>query len=138
MSTLNPLVIRAKLGRKKWGAPVEHGSDGWFFLSASAEPEDLGQVIVSCADWPEEPITECRYQICSSGPVEFIHASIARPQMPTYEDLVLLHKAVFPGFAYQVFAPPASHVNIHATALHLWGRLDGKPWIPDFGQGGSI
>jgi hypothetical protein len=42
-------------------------------------------------------------------------------------------------WAYQVFAPPADHINLHNFALHLWGRLDGKPVLPDFTFGtGSI
>ena len=43
-----------------------------------------------------------------------------------------------PGFAYQVFAPPTRHVNIHEHALHLWGRVDGKSITPDFGAFGTI
>lgn len=40
---------------------------------------------------------------------------------------------------YQVFAPPSDHVNIHNYALHLFGRLNGKPALPDFTDGtGSI
>ena len=49
-----------------------------------------------------------------------------------------MHRAVFPGYAYQVFAPPESHVNIHGNALHLWGRADGKPILPEFGDMGTI
>ena len=50
-----------------------------------------------------------------------------------------LHAAVFgAGYAYQVFAPPSEHVNIHEFALHLWGRLDGRSALPEFGAGGSI
>jgi hypothetical protein len=38
-----------------------------------------------------------------------------------------------------VFAPPTDHVNIHEYALHLFGRLDGTPALPDFTAGsGSI
>lgn len=60
-------------------------------------------------------------------------------EMPTYDDLCLLHRAVFKdGYAYQVFAPPSRHVNIHQYALHLWGRSDGKPVLPEFGCEGTI
>lgn len=70
-----------------------------------------------------------------------VHASISRPdQMPSYEDLVMLHHAVWgdDGYAYQVFAPRRVHVNIHPNALHLWGLLDGSPELPEFGMHGSI
>ena len=73
--------------------------------------------------------------------VEWVHASISRPvNIPSYADLVMLHAAVFAeGWAYQVFAPPSVHVNIQARALHLFGRLDGCPVLPDFTDGtGSI
>ena len=46
---------------------------------------------------------------------------------------------MFPeGWAYQVFAPPWAHINIHPNALHLWGRLDGANVLPDFGSWGTI
>jgi hypothetical protein len=71
--------------------------------------------------------------------IEIIHASIARPEMPSYLDLAKLHHACFPGYAYQVFAPPEQHINILGTALHLWGRADGRSWgIPEFGKAGTI
>ncbi len=71
---------------------------------------------------------------------EWCHASIARTDsMPRYEDLVDLHRWVFgAGYAFQVFAPPDKHVNIHAHALHLWGRCDGRSPLPDFAWAGSI
>lgn len=72
--------------------------------------------------------------------VEYVHASIAHPdRLPTYAELVRLHRIAFGnGYAYQVFAPSRAHVNIHDYALHLWGRRDGAPAMPDFGAGGSI
>ena len=82
--------------------------------------DGLGSAIVSRADF---------------AGVDWIHASIAHSmEMPTYDDLTRLHYGVWrgAGFAYQVFAPDADHINIHAHALHLWGRDDGKPAIPDF------
>lgn len=72
---------------------------------------------------------------------EWIHASMSGDrQVPTYEALTLLHQAVFDGgWSYQVFAPPAEHIDIHPHALHLFGRLDGQPALPDFTRGtGSI
>jgi len=56
--------------------------------------------------------------------------------MPSYNDLAMLHAAVFEsGWAYQVFVPPGEHVNLHDFALHLFGRLDGAPVLPDFTYG---
>lgn len=54
------------------------------------------------------------------------HASMSlRDRVPTYEELKVLHKATFgSAWAYQVFAPPDSHVNIHEHVLHLWGRVE--------------
>jgi len=40
--------------------------------------------------------------------------------------------------AYEVFAPPADHVNLHQFARHLWARLDGQPALPLFSAGGLI
>jgi hypothetical protein len=89
----------------------------------------VGSVIVSQSDWPGEP-------------GEWLHASIAREdRMPSYADLAALHKAVFGArYAYQVFAPPAAHVNIHPRALHLWGRVDDGDGriLPAFGATGTI
>jgi hypothetical protein len=109
------------LGRDDWLAPVEFGPDGWSFTHARSE----GSVIVSVADF---------------NGADWVHASIARTgQMPTYDDLCKLHRAVFgTGYAYQVFAPPADHINIHEYALHLWGRADGAAALPNFGVSGSI
>lgn len=133
-TTMNPLRIRARLDRKLWGPPEEFGPDGWRYRSygllAEAEtgeypadaPYDLvGEILVSCAEHDDG--------------VEWLHASIVRPWMPTYKDLTMLHKAVFgDGYAYQVFAPADQHISIHDRALHLWGRLDGKPVLPEFGK----
>ena len=71
---------------------------------------------------------------------DWIHASMAKAdRLPSYFDLVALHKAVWPeGFAYQVFTTDERHVNIHGRALHLWGRRDGANVLPDFGEHGTI
>jgi hypothetical protein len=121
-TSLNPLRIRRVLGRGNWITPQPFGPDGWSLMNFDGR----SSVIVSCAP--------------ADDGNEWVHASIARDQMPTYADLTLLHDAVFgTGWAYQVFAPPSDHVNIHEHALHLWGRLDGKPALPDFTNGtGSI
>jgi hypothetical protein len=120
-TTLDPLHIRRILGRETWRAPSPFGPDGWRY-----DHRLHGSVIVTNA---------------AHGEHDWVHASIAWPdRMPSYDDLKLLHRAVFgDGWAYQVFAPPADHVNIHSFALHLFGRLDGAPVLPDFTEGtGSI
>lgn len=121
-TTINALRARKVLGVKEWFQPVEYGPDGWCFGSQ----DYTRSIIVSCA-WMDG--------------AEWIHASISysdHETMPTYDDLVLLHRTFFPGYAYQVFAPPDQHVNIHETALHLFGRVDGKPVMPEFGGMGTI
>lgn len=120
-TTVNPLRLRDVLGRKEWLPPREFGPVGMVRRSAEG-----ATAIVTAA--PHDGI-------------EYVHASIATTglMLPSYGDLVTLHKAAFAdGYAYQVFAPAAQHVNLHPTALHLWGRLDGKPCLPEFGAGGSI
>jgi hypothetical protein len=121
MSTLNALKIRRRLGRERFTAPTEWGPDGWRYLDLCHE----GSVIVSVAAFEN---------------TEWIHASISSSlTIPSYDDLKLLHAAVFEDrFAFQVFAPPAQHINIHSNALHLWGRLDGASPLPEFGRFGSI
>lgn len=121
-TSFDPLQIRRLLGRQDWSPPSPLGPDGWS-LRSRGEP---GSVIVTCAEHDGD---------------DWVHASIAwRDRMPTYLELKMLHDAVFAGgWAYQVFAPGSDHVNIHQHALHLWGRLDGKPALPDFTRGsGSI
>lgn len=124
-NTLDPLRIRKRLGKKDWMVPQRYGDDGWWF-----DTYDLNcfrRILVS--EYFEEDGTE------------WIHASMSysnREIMPTYDDLVMLHRAIFPGFAYQVFAPPENHINITANVLHLWGRADGQAGLPDFGRFGTI
>lgn len=122
MSTsIDALKLRRVLGRDRWLPPAPHGPDGWSLVAR----DRASSVIVSCADFDG---------------VDWLHASIAHDErMPTYEDLQLLHRAAFGhGFAFQVFAPPSRHVNIHQYALHLWGRRDGRNPLPDFGVSGTI
>jgi hypothetical protein len=111
-SDLNALTIYKILGKKDWKPPTPWG-EGFLFSSRTK-----GQIIVTPMHLEED----------------WIHASISRVnEMPTYDDLKLMHLAVFgDGFSYQVFAPTELHVNLHAYALHLWGRADGKPAMPDF------
>lgn len=123
MTTLDPLQIRKRLDRATWGVPVPFGPDGWQFDTITL---NHGRIIVT-ADVPH-PVME-----------GWIHASISRYHTPSYDDLVLLHQAVWPeGYAYQVFVPPEKHINIHPYALHLWGKADGSPQLPDFGVLGTI
>lgn len=119
-----PLALRKALGRDRWGVPSRHGPDGWV-LRCREEP---GSIIVSRAPLPDD------------GDREWVHASIAFDDRdPTYRELAALGQAVFrEGWAYQVFAPSSEHVNIHEHALHLWGRDDGSPALPNFAPGGSI
>jgi len=122
-TSINALTMRRTLGRKDWATPTQFGPDGW----ALQRFDESASVLVTCAPHDDG--------------VEWVHASIARPdQMPEYGDLTLLHRAVWRGrgWAYQVFAPDADHVNIHHHALHLWGRLDGAQCLPNFGAAGSI
>lgn len=115
------LAIRARLGVKRWKPPRPFG-DGWSYVN-----RDQPISILISPDYHDD--------------TDWVHASIAHAyRMPTYDELKHLHQAVFAdGWAYQVFAPPSDHVNIHSYALHLFGRLDGKPALPDFtGGSGSI
>lgn len=120
-TTVDGLRLRRVLGRATWRVPERFGPDGWSMDSLDQD----SRVIVSVADFDGS---------------EWIHASISHPdRMPTYDDLVLLHEAAFrDGWAYQVFAPAEHHVNIHAHVLHLWGRVDGKAAMPNFGAMGTI
>jgi hypothetical protein len=123
VTSFDALRIRRQLGREEWAAPISYGLDGWTFTNFDGK----GSIIVTCAPHADGE--------------DWVHASIAwTDRMPTYADLKLLHRAVFDGgWAYQVFAPESDHVNIHQYALHLFGRLDGKPALPDFTYGsGSI
>lgn len=116
------LSIVRILGKKEWQVPREYGPNGW----ALTRLTDGTSVIVTVGD---------------HDGAAWVHASIAhQDHMPTYEELVMLYDAVFrgKGWAYQVFAPPARHVNIHPYALHIWGRLDGTNVLPDFGRDGTI
>lgn len=133
-SSIDALRIRRVLGREMWGPPQPFGPAGWR-LQLVNDGTVLAEVLVSQAPQPMpglEGIDE----------TEWIHASmvVEAPALPTYEDLCLLKRAVWGdvGEAYQVFAPADEHVNIHAGALHLWGRADGRRVLPAFGRLGRI
>lgn len=115
-------AISKRLGNV-WGKPQVLGEDAWTI-------EGPNRRIIVSVDLDSDPGTE------------WLHASIAyadRWRMPSYSDLKQMHAAVFPeGHAYQCFVPPDAHVNITSNVLHLWGRLDGEPALPDFGRFGTI
>lgn len=121
-TNIDALRIRRILGRSRYRPPEPFGPDGWRFVTVGRQ----GAVIVSSAD---------------HDGVDWVHASMSWvDRLPTWDELSRLRDAVFgDGWAYQVFASPAEHVNIHEYCLHLWGRLDGLPVLPDFTSGiGSI
>lgn len=129
---LNPLALRAALGRREWGVPREFGSSGW----SVTHLDRTASVIVTAFDYNESG------GIADAPDGEWLHASYCRHDgvMPSYDELQMLHRAVFgDGWAYQVFAPRDRHVNIHSNALHLWGRSDGCAVLPDFvGDSGTV
>jgi hypothetical protein len=115
----------ARIGRT--GKPAAFGECGISIRLYSTSQVCCGSVIVSQAPW--------------DNGVEWIHASVSHEtRMPTYGDLDALKAGVYGPhrYAFQVFAPADRHVNIHARALHLWGRADGKSPLPDFGVMGTI
>lgn len=123
VSSIDALRLRRAFGKGEWGVPEQFGPDGWRMIANDRK----SSVIVTCFTWDDD--------------VEYVHASIARKSIPSYEDLATLHFAVWgtTGYAYQMFVPQSSHVNIHPHALHLWGRRDGAAVLPDFGgEMGSI
>jgi len=121
-AAIDALRIRRVLGRREWGIPEPYGPAGWLLRSTDRN----GSVLVSLC--PEEDGTT------------WLHASMSRRGgVPSYEDMVRLHAAAFgDGWAYQVFAPPEAHVNLHEHVCHIWGRLDGAAALPNFGRYGTI
>jgi hypothetical protein len=108
---------------RTWDKAQAFGEDGWFILGN-------GKGIIVTLDFESDPGTD------------WLHASFSyqmRTRIPGYADLKLMHYAVFgEGHAYQCFVPTAEHINITSNVLHLFGRLDGKPVLPDFGRFGTI
>lgn len=124
MTSMDGLKIRQRLGRTEWDIPREFGPDGW-----SIDRKDgTARIIVTLGPTPDP----------ADG--DWLHASIStKDRMPTYDELVMMHKAVWPdGYAYQCFVPATQHVNIHPFALHLFGKLDGSRCLPEFGAMGTI
>jgi hypothetical protein len=124
---VNGLVLRKRLGRDRWAVPQEFGCCGW--QVDTLNDGNRGRILVT-AD----------HQTDFANRRNWIHASISRlGVMPSYDDLKLMHAAVFgAGWAYQAFAPDSDHINIHAYVLHLFGRVDGERALPDFGRFGTI
>jgi len=86
---------------------------------------DRGSMIVTQAEYPDGS--------------EWLHASLAwADRDPTYRELAAMKAVVFGRRrpAYMVLPPESEHVNIHEHALHLYGRADGVPQLPDFTMGG--
>lgn len=127
MSTREAAVIAAgtiwrSLGQG-WSEPEPYGEDSWIIQGLHR------RVIVSVDNYSEPG-------------VPWAHASVSYAdewRVPSYSDLKQMHAAVFgDGHAYQCFVPPGEHVNIRANVLHLYGRLDGQPVLPNFGREGTI
>jgi hypothetical protein len=119
---INAVAIQKALGQG-WGEPTPLGEDAWTIDG------HYKRVIVSYDDETEP------------GTV-WIHASISHQdphRMIGYGELKQMHKAVYgDGHSYQCFVPADEHINIRNNVLHLWGRLDGQPVLPDFGRHGTI
>ena len=130
------LAIRKRLGRDRWGPPqLGPGPCGATFIRSDSRRS----IIVTSSDLGYEATAPTE----ADGAI-WLHASIsAHPDgasVPDYAELAELRYAVWGehGWAFQVFAPPAAHINIRANALHLWGRLDGLRTHPNFGWAGTI
>lgn len=119
MATIDGLKLRRVMGRVEWRAPEPFGPDGWRMDSYGT----TGRVIVTTTP----PLADLSV---------WHHASMSwRDRLPTYEEMGQLHRAIWgrDGWAYHVFAPEDSHINIDENTLHLWGIADGRPIMPDFG-----
>jgi hypothetical protein len=125
---LNPRAIHVALGVDRWAVPHAFGPTGMVFDTISSRPTSRSRIIITDGETPHSDEI-------------WRHASISRPlRDPDYEELAHLKLAVWgeDGYAYQVFAGAAEHVNIHEHALHLWGTPDGRRHLPAFGANGSI
>lgn len=119
---VNILQIRRRMGVDLWRPSRPFGDDGWVMDNVGSDQ----RIIVS-------------YHGVLDGH-HWLHASISNRYegLPSHDDMARLHRAVWgeAGWAYEIRAPIGSHINIHPRALHLWGRLDGQPALPDFAGGG--
>lgn len=122
--TVSALVAVGLTPRRVQG----HGPSGFSLLLLDpATRNRVGAVIVSEAEL--------------DGGIGWLHASISFiDRDPSYDELKALKLGTFGPrrYAYQVFPSAEEHVNIHAHALHLWGRVDGAPILPRFGLAGTI
>lgn len=116
-TSIDIMRVRRVMNKGLWKPPEPYGPDGWTMMRRDRS----GSVIVTCG---------------THDGIEVVHASIAYvDHTPTYDDLKLLWSAVFgDAYAYMVFPPAEQHVNIHEFALHLWGRADGRPMLPELSQ----
>lgn len=125
-------VVRTLLGRTDWNIARPYGHKGnlnhvGFVIDHLRQKT---RIIVSTEDAPEE-----------IGGGRWTHASMShQDRVPDYTEMCLLHAAVWgkDGWSYEVHAPIADHVNINETVLHLWGREDGTPVLPNFGFKGTV
>jgi hypothetical protein len=65
----------------------------------------------------------------------WLHLSVSRPsRMPTWDDLKRARAALLgeERYAYVVFPPAHTYVNIHPRCLHLWSPVEGDPPLPEF------
>ena len=63
------------------------------------------------------------------------HTSVTRydGRMPRHLDVAFIKREFHgDGYAYGVHPPKAKYVDIHSRCLHVWGRLDGAPVLPEF------
>lgn len=75
----------------------------------------------------------------------WIHVSVSRSNgtVPDYRDMKYVKDCFFGNnrYAYQVFPTQEDHYTLpFIEVLHLWGRADGHPVLPDFlrARGGKI
>lgn len=102
-TSFHPLDIRKRLGKDQWRIPrqlpnVDQSGpgDGWLFDMDT--PAQTGRIILTAGPGPDNLDRE-----------DWWHASFSYPDhLPTYDELTLMHFAIWPqGWAYQVFAPPS-------------------------------
>lgn len=127
---INVLKVRRSWGTSEWFPPIPYSEDSWLMQAR----DHMASIMVSVFDAPSRPGN-------GAIEIEWIHASISRvDRMPDYDDLARLHRSVWgeAGWAYQFFVPKSEHINFTEHALHLWGRRDGKPVLPNFGKAGTI
>lgn len=133
-TVVNPLQLRRTMGRKTWAPPEPFGPCGFrMYAFRHDRVEPIGTIIVTTSELADAQ--------ASGDFTDWTHASFSWVhRVPTYDELVLLKSAVWgdDGEAYQVHPRAERHVNLHEHALHLWGRADGAPVLPDFGKLGTI